>query len=143
MIKFRALICDGFLRSTICSLLGLTSPVQVCCRQRSIARITCFSDSPPWGKIRAFLFQLVNVSGRTPCILIYCIILVRVYDLFGSSRLMLFVLIITFLVLVLVNGTKCIRFFPKAILRTDPMDQSHIICYANLYLQIAMFCFLY
>ncbi|KAJ8437724.1 hypothetical protein Cgig2_009438 [Carnegiea gigantea] len=28
MIKFRALICHGFLRSSICSLLGLTSPLQ-------------------------------------------------------------------------------------------------------------------
>ena len=36
---------------------------------------------------------------------------------------MLSVLIITFFVLVLVSGTKCICFFPKAILLNDPMDQ--------------------
>ncbi|KAJ8426547.1 hypothetical protein Cgig2_002067 [Carnegiea gigantea] len=40
----------GLLRSTICSLLGLTSPLQECCRQRSIACITCFSYASPWGQ---------------------------------------------------------------------------------------------
>lgn len=51
-----AITGHGFLLSTICSLLGLASPRRVCCRQRSIAHITCFSYAFPWAILALFSF---------------------------------------------------------------------------------------
>ena len=43
---------------------------------------------------------------------------------------MLSMLIIAFFVFILVSGTKHIRFFPRAILPNDPLDQKshHLLC---------------
>jgi len=62
-------------------------------------------------------------SSRPSCNQISCTILIRVYVLIPSSRITLSDVNTAIIMLVLVSGTKRIRFFPKAILRTDPMDQ--------------------